>query len=313
MESFWIAFNAVVPLFLLMGLGVFIRRCAFLTQTELMHLNGMLFRLFFFIMLFYNTYTADTESALSPRLMLYGAVALLVLYAASFAFVCAVEKDPRCRGAMIQGIYRSNFVILGIPLVGNLFGESETGIVANMISIIVPMYNVLGVFTLEYFRPGGKMKWGTVLKGLVKNPMIQGIALAVIFLALGVKLPAVLMKPLKQISSMTSPLALMVLGAWFSLSSVGRHLRQLTMIVVGRLIAAPTLVMSVAVWLGFRGVELVTLLAVNCTPCAVAAFTMAQQMDSDAELAGNGIIFTSGLSCVTIFLWVWAFKALELF
>ena len=37
---------------------------------------------------------------------------------------------------------------------------------------------------------------------------------------------------------------------------------------------------------------------------------MAQQMDSDADLAGNCVVFTSALSCVTIFCWIVLFKEL---
>ena len=39
---------------------------------------------------------------------------------------------------------------------------------------------------------------------------------------------------------------------------------------------------------------------------------MAQQMDSDGELAGNCVIFSSALSCITMFLWVFITKNLGL-
>lgn len=39
---------------------------------------------------------------------------------------------------------------------------------------------------------------------------------------------------------------------------------------------------------------------------------MAQQMDSDGELSGNCVVFTSTLSCVTMFLWIFCVKALGL-
>ena len=71
--------------------------------------------------------------------------------------------------------------------------------------------------------------------------------------------------------------------------------------------------LGLAAWLGFRGVDFVTLIAIFATPCAVASFAMAQQMGSDAELAGNCVIFTSGLSCFTIFCWLLATKSLGLF
>jgi AEC family malonate efflux carrier len=72
-------------------------------------------------------------------------------------------------------------------------------------------------------------------------------------------------------------------------------------------------VLACAVALGLRGVELVTLIAIFATPCAVAGFAMAQQMKADAELAGNCVVYSSALSCFTIFGWVFLFKMLELF
>ena len=47
--------------------------------------------------------------------------------------------------------------------------------------------------------------------------------------------------------------------------------------------------------------------------CAIVTFTMAQQMDSDGELAGNCVIFTSALSCFTLFGWTFLTKTLGLF
>ena len=65
--------------------------------------------------------------------------------------------------------------------------------------------------------------------------------------------------------------------------------------------------------LGFRDVELVTLIAIFASPSAVSSFPMAQQMDSDAELAGDAVVFSSMFSCFTIFLWIFAAKSLGLF
>ena len=43
------------------------------------------------------------------------------------------------------------------------------------------------------------------------------------------------------------------------------------------------------------------------------AFSMSQQMQVDAELAGNSVVYSSALACFTIFGWVFLFKTLELF
>ena len=90
------------------------------------------------------------------------------------------------------------------------------------------------------------------------------------------------------------------------------EIRELAFTVTGRLVIAPLIVIGGAVALGYRQVDLASLMAMSATPCAVASFAMAQQMDSDGELAGNCVIFSSALSCITMFLWVFITKNLGL-
>jgi hypothetical protein len=40
------------------------------------------------------------------------------------------------------------------------------------------------------------------------------------------------------------------------------------------------------------------------SPAAVSSYTMAQQMDGDAELAGQLVVFTTVFSLVTLFFWI---------
>ena len=312
MDNLVVAVEAVIPMFCLMFIGVLVHKYQLLSDLELVHLNRMVFRVFFSVMMFYNLYTTNLGTTFRPRLMLFAVGALAVVYVVSFAFVWLTEKQDRRRGAMIQAIYRSNFVLMGIPLVANIFGDENIAVTTMMIAIIVPIYNVLGVFTLETFR-GGKFNLGHILLGVLKNPMILGALTGAAFLLLGIPIPKPVLKPLAQITAATTPLALIVLGASFRLGSTKEHLRQLVTCVAARLFIIPAVVLSIAVWLGFRGIEFVTLISIFCTPCAVAGYAMAQQMDSDSDLAGNCVVFTSGLSCVTIFCWILLFKGMGAF
>ena len=64
--------------------------------------------------------------------------------------------------------------------------------------------------------------------------------------------------------------------------------------------------------MGFRGVELVSLLGIFASSTAIASFTMAQQMGGDAELAGDIVVWTSALCSFTLFGWSLLFKLLAL-
>ena len=307
-----VAIEAIIPLFGLMAVGVVIKKMKLLTELELVHLNKMVFTIFFFIMMFYNIYTTNIGTLFRPRLMMFAMCALAIVYILTFAFVTFFEKDNRRRGAMIQAIYRSNFVLMGVPLAANIYGDSNIAVVTMMIALIVPAYNVLGVFTLETFRGGSFNLWH-ILKGVFKNPMIVGAIWGAIFVIVGIKIPRPILRPLAQITAATTPMALIVLGASFKMNTVTKNLRHLVICVFSRLIVIPGIVLFIAMQMGFRDVEFITLISIFATPCAVAGYAMAQQMDSDADLAGNCVVFTSALSAFTLFGWIFLYKTLGMF
>ena len=312
LSNFFVALGGVVPLFCLMAVGVFVKRSHLLTEEELMHVNSMVFRVFFFFMMFYNIYISDPGTAFQPMLMIFGAGGVLLTALVFGIIVCRIEPDNTRRGPMIQAAFRGNYVLMGIPLVANIFGDAAIAIPTMMIAVIVPLYNVLGVLVLETFR-GGRFDLLPILRSVLMNPMILGAIAGALCHLVQLPIPAPILKPIAQIAAATTPVALIILGASFRGGSYHAHLRQLIFSVASRLIIVPAIVLPLAIALGFRNVELVTLIAIFSTPCAVAGFAMAQQMKADAELAGNCVVYSSALSCFTIFGWAFLLKTMEFF
>ena len=312
-QHFIVALKAIIPLFILIGMGIYVRWRKMLTDTELQHVNAMVFRVFFFCMMFYNMYTTTIATAFRPRLMAFTVTALFVMLLISGIVVCTVEKDNRSRGAMLQGLFRSNFVLLGLPLVENIFGPEAVAVPTMMIAVVSPIYNIVSIFMLESFRGKGNFSLASSFVKVLQNPMIVGALLGLFFLITGISVPDPLLKPVRQIAYCTSPVALLILGASFRFGTVSQEKRNLAILVLGRLLVIPALVMGTAYYMGFRGVDFVTILCIFATPCAVASFAMAQQLGSNAELAGNGVVVTSAFSSITLFFWVVLFKALDVF
>ena len=227
-------------------------------------------------------------------------------------FVPLLEKENRRRGVLVQGIMRSNFVIFGLPVLVSLCGEnSNTGAVSLVIAVVVPMFNAFSVIALEVYR-GGKLNFWKIAKSVASNPLILSSLLGIVLLALGVKLPEVIDKPLSDLADVATPLALVILGAEFSFRQVKSCLRQLVLGVTGRLIVMPLIFLTIAILLGFRGEELIALMVMLAAPPAVSSFTMAQQMEGDSELAGGLVVFGSLFAVLTMFLWIFALKSLML-
>ena len=310
--NFLIGLRAILPIFLTLCIGMIVRKAGLMTVEESRRLNRVVFVVFFFAMLFNNIYKNDIGDVIRPKLILFGAVSILLVYAGALFVALKIEKNNRSRGALIHAIYRSNFVIIGMPLAMNICGEENMGVTAMMIAVVVPMYNVLAVITLEVFR-GGNPNPLNMLFQLIKNPMVDGAICGMIFLLLDIKLPESVAYVMDSLSSAATPLALIILGVSFSLSDVKNTGRNITVAVLGRLIVVPGVILTLAALLGFRGVEFVTLLGIFAAPCAVASYTMALSMDSDYELAGSAVVISSMFSCITMFLWVLIFKTLGIF
>ena len=115
-------------------------------------------------------------------------------------------------------------------------------------------------------------------------------------------------------ASAATPLALIVLGASFEFASVERYRRKtLLRLFLQELTIVPAISLSVAIMIGFRGIDLVSLIGIFASPCAVSSYTMARQMDSDYELSAGTVVFTTMLSCFTLFGWIYFLKELNFF
>ncbi|MGL6106870.1 AEC family transporter [Romboutsia sp.] len=311
MQNLILSFNVVLPLFIIMSLGYFIKKLKMFNETTLATMNSITFKVFLPTLLFYNVYNTDFKTLFNPQLIIFTSISVLTIFGFLCILIPFIEKDNKKRGVIIQAIFRSNFVIFGIPVATSLFGENATGVASMLIAVIVPLFNILSVIILEVYR-GGKIDTKKIFKGVISNPLIIAAAFGLILIYLDIKLPSPIEKSVSDISKIATPLALILLGGSFKLSQFKKYGREIFIGVIGRLVIVPSVVIPLAIYYGFRDIELTCLLSVFASPTAVASFTMAQQMDGDSDLAGQIVVFTSGLCVLSVFLWIFILKELTL-
>jgi predicted permease len=213
------------------------------------------------------------------------------------------------RGVLVQGICRSNFIFFGMPMAMQLYGGTSAGIASLMVGVVVPLVNMTSVTALEYFR-GRTPDYPKILKGIMKNPIIIGGLLGLSFTLLQVKLPTMIENFLFEVADIATPLALIVLGGSVTFTSVRNNLRPLSIGIINRLIIVPAVGLTISILVGFRGLELILLMSMFASPAAVSSYTMAQQMEGDADLAGQIVVFTTVFSLITLFFWISGMMAL---
>lgn len=311
MENLILSLNVVLPLFLTMSLGYLLKQLNMFNDSTLDIMNNVTFKSFLPLLLFYNIYKTDLKGSFNLNLIIFTLICVVSLYLVLYLIVPLIEKDNKKRGALLQGLFRSNFVIFGIPVIESLFGSEKIGVTALLIAVVVPLFNILSVIALETFR-GKKPDFKKILKGIIKNPLIIASCIGILSLLLNIKLPSSIEKTISDISKISTPLSLILLGASFKFNEIRKYIKQTSIAVIGKTLLIPSIILPICVVLGYRDVELATLMIIFAAPTAVSSFTMAQQMDSDSDLAGQIVVFTSGFCVITVFIWIFILKQMNL-
>ena len=170
MESLFIALNTVLPLFIMMAVGFLVKLTGLLNETSCKQVNKVIFKIFLPLLVFINVYDSDLAVNFRSDLIFFSVAGVLIEFLIALVLVLLTEQENARRGVMLQGMFRSNFVLYGIPISMALFGNTAAGMASILIAVIIPLFNALAVLALEMFNGQRPNLW-QVLKGILTNPL----------------------------------------------------------------------------------------------------------------------------------------------
>lgn len=306
--------NATVPIFLLMLLGLFLRKLGLFTEQFASTLNNFVFQVGLPVMLFKDLSASDFSAYWDGTFVLYCFLATLLSIVLAAAASLVIRENP-LRGEFIQGSYRSSTALLGVAFLENLYGNAQAATL--MIIGAVPLYNVAAVAALSFTSPqqGGKLNLTALknaLRKVITNPIILGIAIGMAWSLLRIPQPIILQKTVNSISATATPLGLMALGASFDLKKALGRWKAAVSASFFKLILFAAIFLPVGVFMGFRGEKLVAALAMLASPTTVSGFVMARSMGHDGVLSSSVIMVTTALSAFTLTAWLYVLKTMGL-
>lgn len=214
-----------------------------------------------------------------------------------------VEEDNRRRGVLIQCLNRSNIVLYALGMAESLFGSEGTALASVIIAVFVPVYNISAIIVLEYYG-GSSPRPKELLARIIQNPLFLGAVIGLLFSAAGLKLPAFLETAVTKLSSMTTPLAMIILGGTIHASGIRKNLKCIISLLGVKLIVIPAAAVCSAVFLKMTPLEIFIIFIMFGTPVSANAYTMSQNMGGDGELAGELVAVSTIASMFTLFAWI---------
>lgn len=307
MEIVRISFNAIAPMFIFMLFGYFLKNRGFLPEDVAVKINKIVFFFFIPVMVICNIYECDLRAAFDPVGVGFSVGVIITSFLISWLIVSRVEKDRTIIPVVVQGIFKCNYVIIGLEVAKTFFG-TDVGVMAILIPFVSVVNNVLAVYIFEHYSDRPKTqsalkKAGMTTLKMLKNPLIFGTILAILINLSGIRIPSVLYTDvMKKISSMTTPLSLIVIGAGFSFSGLRKYSKMLTLTVVARNVIQPLVFIPLAILCGLSGKAVAAVAVITAGPNAVNSYSIALQMGGNAELADQIVIITSLVSMASLFL-----------
>lgn len=321
MDNLIYSLNCTMPIFLVMVAGYFLRIGGMLSEEFIKVANKLNFNITLPCMLLLNMMECDIRHTFDGKYVLYCAgstiICILVIWIGAKIFL----KDKSLVGEFVQGSYRGSAAILGIALVTNISGNA--GMSSLMMLGSVPLYNIFAVIVLTFEEAGhytgdkqeNTHKYHNIKKafvGIGKNPIIISILGGMLLSYMNFRLPGIPYKTVSSIGSLTTPLALLAIGAGFEGKKAIRKIKPTIMATVIKLVIQPAVFLPVAVALDFGTDKLVAALIMLGAPTTATSYIMSKNMGHEGVLSASIVVMTTLLSAFTITAWVFVLKTLNL-
>lgn len=320
------ASNAILPIVLLILFGYWLRQIHFLSEDFAKTANKFVFNVCLSCSMFVNVYNIGSFSSIQWGFVAYIVAVILILFLIGWVLAILCTNVSCRKGVIMQGIFRSNYAILGLSLASALGGSEAESVAAVASAFAIPTFNILGVIALTVFSDPDDDKphnLKSVLISILKNPMILGAFAGMACLLIrelqrslignvvfSVKNDlSLIYTSVNNLKSITTPLALVVLGAQFKFSAVKGMFKEILAGTLGRILLAPIIGVGGAIllcsctnWLSFGVNEYPALIGLFGAPTAISGAVMAGQMGGDEQLATQIVVWSSIGSILTVFL-----------
>lgn len=238
-------------------------------------------------------YSKETLNGIITVFILSFLAHILSAIIAKIAYI----KYPKSKNVVLRfGNIFANSGFMGIPFVTALFGEKA--LLYGSV-FMIPFHILIWTYGEGLLR---KEKEGSIIKKFSKNPAIISILVGIVIFILNIDLPKVIDQPVGMLSSLTSPLAMLILGERISKLSFKQILvdKDIYYGCFIKLIVTPIVTFLI---LGFIDIDPLIkniIVIMQSLPVAVLTVVLSQKHGADADLASKVTVISHVLSVITI-------------
>lgn len=280
-------FSALIPVFLVIALGVVLRRTMLTEALHWVALEKLTYFVLFPALLVVSAAKADLSKVNLIEVAGTLIATVLLLSGLTVALHRPVRRLFDADGpdftSFYQGAVRWNtYVVLAVA--GGMYGAEGITIAALALITLIPVVNVNAVVVLAAFSGREPPTARYILVQLARNPYISACLVGAALNVFHVPIPAVVLEFGDILGRASLAIGLLVVGGGLALKTMLRVKPLVLASLTLKLIVKPTIAVSLGLLAGLSGTELVVVSIIAGVPSAPAGYVLARQMGGNAEL-----------------------------
>jgi len=293
--------NTVAPVFLIIALGYILKKIKIINEQFVTITSKFVFNVSLPALIFMKLYHINLSAVIDVTQIVYIYAGTLAIFFVVWIISIPFIKDGRDLSVFVQGAYRSNYAIVGLAIVANLFGDDGLGKASIILAFILPLYNILAVVILTVpMRKERKLKIKGTITEIVSNPLIIAVLFSLPFSLFKIELPSMIFSTGNFLADVALPLALVGIGGSLNFENIKKASGLAFTSSAIKLIALPFVLTIGAYLTGFRYMDLGIMFVLFSCPTAIVSFIMAEAMGCNSKLAGNIVVISTIGSVITI-------------
>ncbi|MFT5691958.1 MAG: putative permease [Oceanicoccus sp.] len=298
-EIFYSSIAVTGPIFMAVLTGAFLRAFNLITDKFVEKLSTVVYWFILPATLFFGSLKLDPNSDLTSPYLLAGVLVTLLTIILSY-FYARWRKVPfQHIGIFVQGAYRSNLGLVGLSLTIQAFGETGLSIATLPVAIWTVTYNILAVVILNVTL-NQKQSVTSILKSLIRNPLIIAIVLGALVSYSRVEIPPAILTSGSFLAKFCLLFALLSVGATLNLAHLRNNYREALEASIWKLLITPVISIAIALSMGISGMQLTIFFFLLSGPTATSSFLMVAAAGGNRELAADIVTLTTLTFPITI-------------
>ncbi|RVG51279.1 AEC family transporter [Sinorhizobium meliloti] len=296
-----IVFESILPVFLLVILGVALRRSTLVDQGLWIGLEQFGYYFLFPALLFSTLAKADL-AGLEADETAVATVGSVTLMSAALLSAWPLLRRGGISGPTFTSVFQTATrwnAFIALAVAEKLFGTAGLSLTALVMVLLIIPINFYNIAVLTWFG-GGSRGIGFFFLKIITNPLIISSALGILFNLTGIELYGPVMTAVDMLASASLGLGLILVGAGLKIADALNPSIPVLFAVVLKLIVMPVFMVGSSALLGIRGDALLVIAVGAAVPTAMNGYLLAKQMGGDAELYASVATIQTAASFLTI-------------